>query len=116
VDGGQEQLVLVAEVVVHQRRVDAGGARDAADRGAVEAALGELGPGSGQDGVPGVGVPGAPSRPSCRLCVAQLVLLRRVAAARARASSAAPATIAMSNHIVPVALSEAPTSWRASTA
>ena len=96
-DRGEEELVLAAEVVVHQRRVDAGGGRDAADGGAVEAALGERLARRGQDGLPGVGVPGAPSRPSrAGSCAAQLVLLRRVAAARARASRAAPATIATS--------------------
>ena len=114
-DGGEEQLVLAAEVVVHERRVDAGVGRDAADRRAVEPALGERRPGGGQDGVPGVGVAGPPARPAVR-DGAQLVLRRSVAAARASASRAAPATTAMSIHIVAVAVAERPTSCRASTA
>jgi hypothetical protein len=47
--------------VVHQRRVDARGGRDAADGRAVEAALGEQAPGGGEDGVAGVGVARTPS-------------------------------------------------------
>ena len=65
---------------MHQGRVDAGRARDPADGRPVETPLGERLPRRGQDGVPGVGVPGAPSRPSSRSCCAQLVLLRSVAA------------------------------------
>jgi len=47
--------------VVHQRGVDAGGGRDAADRRPVEAALGEGIPGGGEDDVAGVGIARTPS-------------------------------------------------------
>ena len=115
-DRRQEELVLVAEVVVDQGRVDTRRPGDATDRRPVEPALGERLPGSGEDDVPGVGVPGASSRPSSRFRRAQFVLLRRVPAARARASRAAPATTAMSTHMVVVAVADRPTSCRASTA
>ena len=113
VDDGQEELVLVAEVVVDQCGVDAGRRRDGADARAVEPLLGEDGPRGGQDRLPGVGVARAAAG---RSSGAQVVLLRRVAAARARATRAAPATIATSNHMVPVASAEEPTSCSASTA
>lgn len=48
-DRGGEDLVLRTEVVVHERRVDPGRLGDAADRGLVVAALGELGAGRLQD-------------------------------------------------------------------
>ena len=70
------------------------------------------GPPPGCRGCRGAG----PDRRAGPAAAAQLVLLRRVAAARARASSAAPATIATSSHIVPVAVAERPTSCSASTA
>ena len=107
-DGGQEQLVLAAEVVVHQRRVDAGAPSRC--RGSSRRRTRARRTPSGRR-------PGPP--PGCRGCRdagptgrlghgAQLVLLRRVAAARARASRAAPATTATSSHIVPVAVGGPP--------
>ena len=126
VDRGEEQLVLVAEVVVDQRGVDPGRRRDAADRRAVEPLLGELRPARRPAPPPGCrGCPGAgrsagrcAARPTGSVPVPRWSVRppRRVAAARARATRAAPATIAMSNHIVTVASAEEPTSCSASTA
>ena len=68
-EGGQEQVVLGAEVVVHQRRVDPGGRGDRADRRTGEALGGE------QRRAPRRG-----SRPGCRAT-------RAATAARARRTS-----------------------------
>ena len=68
----EEQLVLGAEVVVHQRRVDPGAGGDGADRRAVEAPLGERRrgrpPGS-PPGCPGCRAAGrSAARPPSRAC------------------------------------------------
>ena len=60
-EGGEEEVVLGAEVVVHQRRVDAGGRGDAADRRTGEAVLRERRPGRREDRGAGVGRPAAPT-------------------------------------------------------
>ena len=57
-----EQRLLAAEPVVDHRRVDAGAVGDRPDRRAVEPALGELGPGGGEQGGTGVR-PAGPAAP-----------------------------------------------------
>ena len=116
-DGGEEQLVLAAEVVVHERRIDPGLGRDAADRGAVEPALGERRPGGGQDGVPGVGVAGPPAGPAASGRRSVRSSARSVAAARARASRARAGDDAdVEPHRARWPWPSCPTSCRASTA
>ena len=58
-----EQLLLRAEEVADQGRVDAGLQRDRAHRGAVVALLGELRAGGGADRLPGAAVARPPSGP-----------------------------------------------------
>ena len=60
VQRGREQRLLAAEPVVDHGRVDAGPVRDHPHGRAVEAALGELGAGGGEQSVAGVG----PARPA----------------------------------------------------
>ena len=85
-----EQVRLAVEVVVHQRRVDTGEARDGAQRAAASYPLvGELGAGGVDDQLPGVlaggsSAPGAHAEPAggpCRL----MPVPRRGAAGRRRA-------------------------------
>src|SRR6478609_3038267 len=58
---GEEEVVLAAEVVVHERGVDTGGGRDGADRRTPESLLGERRPRSRQDLGPGVRGSGTPA-------------------------------------------------------
>ena len=108
---GQEELVLAAEVVVHQRRVHPGGGGDAADRGARRSPARRTPPGPRRGSPPGcpgcraAGRSAAPSPPSSSLTagrprlrlprsappVGQPVRRRRVAAASTSASTTAPA-------------------------
>src|SRR5205814_1169132 len=98
--GGDEQLVLGAEVVVDQRRVDPGAGRDVTDGGSVVSLLGERLPRGGQDGLAGVLVARAASGTGHGYAVRR----RRVAAPPSRASRMQPTTIVTSRHIVVVGL------------
>jgi hypothetical protein len=60
-EGGEEQLVLGAEVVVHQGRVDPGGGGDRTDRRTGETVVRERRPGGREDRGPGVGRPAPPT-------------------------------------------------------
>ena len=109
---GEEEVVLGAEVVVHQRGVDAGGGRDGADRRTPEALLGERRPRGGQDLGPGVRRPGptAAGR-ACGHGIAGLLMawygevrageLQRLAPGRPRARSrlAAPAGVDLQHDV-----------------
>src|SRR5437763_17130234 len=110
--GGDEQLVLGAEVVVDQRRVDPGAGSDVTDGGSVVSLLGERLPRGGQDGLAGVLVARAASGTGHGYAVRR----RRVAAPPSRASRMQPTTIVTSRHIVVVGLTCSRTWMSASTA
>jgi hypothetical protein len=65
-DGGDEQVLLPAEEVVDQCRVDAGHRRHLADAGLLVAALGEGAPGRVEDRLAGAAVAGTPAGPRHR--------------------------------------------------
>ena len=102
IDRGGEQLLLGAEVVVHQRGVDPGVGGDRANRGLVDPVAREQFSRAGQNAFAGVGGPGG--RPGacvgCWSSTAHGVRRRRVAAARPSATTANPTTTAMSRTAV----------------
>jgi tRNA A-37 threonylcarbamoyl transferase component Bud32 len=71
-DGGHEQGLLGAEVVVDQGRVDAGQVGHPADGGVLVAVLGEGAPGGVKDRLPGPRDPGPPAGPCHRFALPEL--------------------------------------------
>jgi hypothetical protein len=75
--GGDEQVLLGPEVVVDQRRVDAGDPGHLADGGLLVAALGKGTPGRVEDRLAGAAVAGTPAGPRHRAATASVEVASR---------------------------------------
>ena len=119
VDRGGEQLLLGAEVVVHQRGVDAGGGGDRRGSRSCRSRCARTVPARWPGSVRGCRSARAVARDACarrRWSTCHGVRRRRVAAARHSATTANPTTTAMSRAAVAVRSGCAPTCCSASSA